>query len=161
MFTAVVNEFLETFCKSFFLFSLRKTVGKVSPILVTLTSRSDSDFERSNVSFKENKPDGVNPNSNDIDYYVPKNEGKIRWFSADCVIGHQVCTPLRSLSIVFTNFYNMVFHSMVYWVSEHGDYNLFSQRRASEDCKRSLQRQVSDEVLKKTCKQEARIDSKH
>ena len=38
---------------------------KVSPILVTLTSRSDSDFERSNVSLKENKPDGVNPNCND------------------------------------------------------------------------------------------------
>ena len=63
--------------------SLRKTVGKVSPILVTLTSRNDSDFESSNVSLKENKPDAVNPNSNDIDYYVRKNEGKIRWFSAD------------------------------------------------------------------------------
>ena len=63
--------------------SLRKTVGKVSPILVTLTSRSDSDFESSNVSLKENKPDGANPNSNDIDYYVRKNEGKILWFSAD------------------------------------------------------------------------------
>ena len=52
--------------------------------LVTLTSRSDSDFESSNVSLKENKPDGVNPNSNDIDYSVRKSEGKIRWFSADC-----------------------------------------------------------------------------
>ena len=57
----------------------------MSPILVTLTSRSDSDFERSNVSLKENKPDGVNPNSNDIDCYVRKNEGKILWFSADSV----------------------------------------------------------------------------
>ena len=57
------------------LFSLRKTVGKVSPILVTLTSRSDSDFESSNVSLEKNKPDGVNPNSNDI----------ILWFSADCI----------------------------------------------------------------------------
>ena len=28
-------------------------MGKVPPILVTLTSRSDSDFERSNVSLKE------------------------------------------------------------------------------------------------------------
>ena len=55
----------------------------MSPILVTLTSRSDSEFERSNVSLKENKPDGVNPNSNNIDYYV---RGKIRWFSADCVV---------------------------------------------------------------------------
>ena len=54
--------------------SLRKTVGKVSPILVTLTSRSNSDFERSKVSLKENRPDGVDPNSNDIDYYVRKNE---------------------------------------------------------------------------------------
>ena len=42
----------------------------MSPILVTLTSRSDSDFERSNHSLKENKPDGVDPNSNDLDYYV-------------------------------------------------------------------------------------------
>ena len=52
------------------LYSLRKTVGKVSLILVTLTSRNDSDFESSNVSLKENKPDVVNPNSNDIDCYV-------------------------------------------------------------------------------------------
>ena len=28
-----------------------------------LTSRNDSDFESSNVSLKENRPDGVNPNS--------------------------------------------------------------------------------------------------
>ena len=58
-------------------------MGKVSPIVVMLASRSDSDFERSNFSLKENKPDGVNPNSNDTEYYVQKNEGKIRWFSAD------------------------------------------------------------------------------
>ena len=57
----------------------------MSPILVTLTSRSDSDFERSNVSLKENKPDGLNPIFNDIDHYVRKNEGKILWFSADCL----------------------------------------------------------------------------
>ena len=63
--------------------SLQKTLGKVSPILVALTSRSDSNFESSNVSLKEAKPDGVIPNSNDIDYYVRKNEGKIIWFSAD------------------------------------------------------------------------------
>ena len=55
-----------------------ETVGKVSPILVTLTSRSDSNFESSNVNLKEAEPDGVIPNSNDIDYYVRKNEGKIR-----------------------------------------------------------------------------------
>ena len=73
-------------------FSLRKTVGKVSPIPVTLTSRSDSNIESSNVSFKGNKPDGVNPNSNDIDYYVRKNEGKIPWFLADQIysLGHWI-----------------------------------------------------------------------
>ena len=59
-------------------------MGSVSPIPVTLTSRSDSNFESLNVSLKENKPDGVNPNSNDIDHYVRKNEGKIQWFSALC-----------------------------------------------------------------------------
>ena len=82
------------------IFSLRKTVGKVSPILVTLTSCSDSDFEISNVSLKENKPDGVNPNSNDIYYYVRKNEGKIRWFSADCIIRSGIDSGRRNLLIL-------------------------------------------------------------
>ena len=66
----------------------------MSPILVTLTSRSDSDFERSNVSLKENKPDGVNPNFNNIGYYVRKNEGKVPWFSADCI------DKLRNFNVV-------------------------------------------------------------
>ena len=48
-------------------------------------SCNDSNFESSNVSLKENKPNGVNPNSNDITYYVRKNEGKILWFSADWI----------------------------------------------------------------------------
>ena len=39
-----------------------------------VTSRSDSDFERSNVSLKENKPEGVDPNSSDFDYCIRKNE---------------------------------------------------------------------------------------
>ena len=63
--------------------SLRKTVGNVSPILVALTSCNDSNFERSNISLKETKPDGVDSNSNGLDYCVRNNEGKIRWFSAD------------------------------------------------------------------------------
>ena len=62
-----------------------KPVGKVSRILVTLTSGSDSHFERSKVNLKANKPDG-NPNCNDIDYYVRKNEGKIIWLSAECTL---------------------------------------------------------------------------
>ena len=50
---------------------------RVSPILVTLASRSDSNFERSNISLKENKRDGVDMNSKCLDCYVRKNEGKI------------------------------------------------------------------------------------
>ena len=38
---------------TFRLFSLRKTVRKVSTILVTLTSRNDSNFERSHISSKK------------------------------------------------------------------------------------------------------------
>ena len=84
----------------------------MSPILVTLTSRSDSDFERSNVSLKENKPDGVNPNSNNIDYYVRKNEGKILWFSADCIgveslrLCHGLCQIL---------WYDTVSHDLLFY----------------------------------------------
>ena len=63
--------------------SLWKTIGKVSHILVTLTSRSDSNFERSNISLKENKPDGADPNSNGLDHYVQKNEEKTLQFSVD------------------------------------------------------------------------------
>ena len=56
----------------------------MSPILVTLTSHSDSNFELSNISLKENKRDGDDLNSNGLDYCVRKNEGKILWFSGDC-----------------------------------------------------------------------------
>ena len=59
----------------------------MSPILVTLTSRSDSNFERSNISLKENKQYGVNSNSNGFDYCVRQNERKILWFSADFMSG--------------------------------------------------------------------------
>ena len=45
----------------------------MSPILVTLTSRSDSNFDPSNITLKENKWDGVDQNSNGLDYYVQKN----------------------------------------------------------------------------------------
>ena len=58
----------------------------MSPILVKFTSRSDSNFERSNISLKEDKRDGVDSNSNGFGYCVRKNEGKILWFSADCII---------------------------------------------------------------------------
>ena len=70
----------------------------MSPILVTLTSRRDPDFERSNISFKENKLIGVDMNSNSLDYCVRNNEGQILWFSADCVsqkILHKNMPPLQ------------------------------------------------------------------
>ena len=52
----------------------------MSPILVTLTSHSDSNFERSNISLKENKRDGVDLNSNGLDYCVRKNKEKLYGF---------------------------------------------------------------------------------
>ena len=48
----------------------------MSPILVTFTSPSDSNFEQSNISLKENKPYGVDPNSNSFYYCVRKKEGR-------------------------------------------------------------------------------------
>ena len=56
---------------------------RVSPIVVTLTSHSDSTFERSNISFKENKPGGVDPVSNGFYFCVRKKEGRTLRFSAD------------------------------------------------------------------------------
>ena len=64
------------------------------PILVTLTSRSDSNFERSNISLKENKWDGVDPNYNGLKFCVRKIKGKILRVSADCTIiktGRKLC----------------------------------------------------------------------
>ena len=46
----------------------------MSPILVTLTSRSDSNLERSNISLKENRPDCVALNSDGLDFCVRKKE---------------------------------------------------------------------------------------
>ena len=60
-------------------FSLRKII-RVSLILVTVKSRSDSDFERSNISFKENNLDGVDLSYNVLDYCARKNKGKFYVF---------------------------------------------------------------------------------
>ena len=65
------------------LLSLRKAIGKSATDSGYAYARSDSDFEPSNISFKENKPDGVDLNSNGLDYSARKNEGKILRFSAD------------------------------------------------------------------------------
>ena len=60
--------------------------GKMLPILFTLTSRSDSDFECSNISCNKNKLDGVGLNSNGLDHDVQKNGGESLWFSSDCSV---------------------------------------------------------------------------
>ena len=44
----------------------------MSPILVMLMLHSDSNFERSNISFKEDELDGVDPNST-IAFEIKKN----------------------------------------------------------------------------------------
>ena len=60
--------------------SPRKTVGKSVTGSATLTSRSDSDFESSNINLKENKPGGVDLNSNGFDYCVRKNKERFYGF---------------------------------------------------------------------------------
>ena len=53
-----------------------------SPILVTLTSRCDPHFKGSNISFNENKLDGVDLSSNGLDYSVQRREEELfgfRW----------------------------------------------------------------------------------
>ena len=70
---------------------------RVSPILVALTSSSDSNFERSNISLNENKRDGIDLNSDGLDYCVRKNEGKLLWFSADCMLCLVSAVSLHSL----------------------------------------------------------------
>ena len=51
-----------------------------SLILVMLTSRCDSDFECSNISFIEYKLGEVDLNSNGLDYCVRKNGEKFYGF---------------------------------------------------------------------------------
>ena len=48
----------------------------MSPILVTLTSCKDSDFKHLNTSFKGNKPDGVDLNSNSLSAAFEKTKEK-------------------------------------------------------------------------------------
>ena len=52
----------------------------MSPIVATLTSHSDSNFERSNISRKENKRHGVDLNSNALDYCIGKTKEKFYGF---------------------------------------------------------------------------------
>ena len=51
----------------------------MSPVPITLTSHGNSHFERWNMSFNENKMDGVDLKSNHIDYNIEKNRGVRMW----------------------------------------------------------------------------------
>ena len=70
------------------LLSLRKTVEKSVTdsgyVYVTQWFRCRT----SNISLKENKPDGVDLSSNGLDYCVRNNEGNILRFSTDCTAVH-------------------------------------------------------------------------
>ena len=63
---------------------MRKTIGKSVTDSGYAQSQSDYNFERSNISFKENKPDGVDSNSNGFYYCVRRKEGRTLRLSADC-----------------------------------------------------------------------------
>ena len=52
----------------------------MSLILVTLTPRSDSDFERSHISVKENKLDGVDLNTNCLTVAFDRTKEKLYGF---------------------------------------------------------------------------------
>ena len=56
---------------------MQKTIGN------SVMSSRDSYFKRSNISFCENKLDGVELDSNGLDNRVQKSGQKILWFSAD------------------------------------------------------------------------------
>ena len=56
----VVENFLQ--CVNYYS-ACGKPWERVSPILITLTSRNDSNFEQSNISLQENKWNGVDLNS--------------------------------------------------------------------------------------------------
>ena len=75
----------------------------MSPVLVTLTSRSDSDFELLNISLKEStaKRHGVDLNSNGLDYCcVQKSEGR----KNSMVFGRLIFTAVISFSFVTFDF---------------------------------------------------------
>ena len=71
---------------------------------------------------KKKKPDGVNPNSNDIDYYVRKNGGKIQWFSTGstcCKINkHDNSLVFDVVVIICGIFYSLGIHIL----KERGDF---------------------------------------
>ena len=84
----------------------------MSPILVTLTSRSDSDFERSNISFKENTPDGVDMNFNGFATAFEKTKFYL-------VLSNAVAKPLKFRSTPSGLFsLKLIFERIIYWVSQ-------------------------------------------
>ena len=62
----------------------------MSPILVTLTSRNDSNFEQSNISLQENKWDGVDLNSTGPTAAIERTKEKYYGFQQTVFI-NRVC----------------------------------------------------------------------
>ena len=60
-------------------------------------SCSDSNFERSNISLKENTRDGVDPNSNSFDYCVRQNERKLYGFRQTDKVARSIKTAKTGL----------------------------------------------------------------
>ena len=76
------------------LFSLRKTVGKSVTDSGYATSRSDSNFERSNISLKENKRDGVDSTSNGSTTAFERMKEKFYGFRQTVLLSTEVCIIL-------------------------------------------------------------------
>ena len=78
----------------------------MSPILVMLTSCTDSDFEHSNFSLKENEFDGIDPNSNNLDYCVQRMKKVVQnIFQNNAPFAYELfLTPLWDMLYDSTNF---------------------------------------------------------
>ena len=86
----------------------------------------------SNVSLKENKPEGVDPNSNDLDYCIRKNEEKILWFLAYCDISKlgltftlNDCKPPVSVRFIHLQLYH--FLQIIDIPVKHSRYEVITQ----------------------------------
>ena len=70
----------------------------MSPILVTLTSCSDSNLECSNISLKENRPDCVDLTSDGLDFCVRKKENFCGLRQTFTIKIHQACLGIFEVS---------------------------------------------------------------
>ena len=60
----------------------------MTPILVTLTSRSDSNFECSNINLVENKPDGIDLTLTTLTTTFERTKEKLDGFRQTFLVDH-------------------------------------------------------------------------